>query len=479
MPLRRSMRCRVVSFEDPAAIQEMTVHGAAYNRRMRFPDPPPDADALAASARLTERLFAGLDAEGGWTSFQDYMGRVLYEPGLGYYTGGARKFGAAGDFVTAPEISPLFGGCVGAQIAGWLAHLPRRVTEFGAGSGALAAQLLRELDTRGLGDCGYDIVELSGELRARQRETLARLTPAALTRVRWLDRLPPSIDGVVIGNEVLDAMPARVFRVHHGRVSECGVGHALHSPEGSSSGSGGAFDAPGQAASPALDWRERPADPAFAARVADALAAAGWGRDPAHWPPDYRSELGEQAIAWVGEIAGRITRGVLLLFDYGFPAAEFYHPQRAMGTMMCHYRHRAHGDPFLLPGLQDITVHVDFTAIARVAAASGTHRLGYTSQANFLLNCGLLDRLPGADGNARAHARTLREVLTLVSEAEMGELFKAIAFARAPDQATLERLRDASVGFVRGDRGFSLEAAARGGTGVAREMSRSSGEARC
>lgn len=435
----------------------------------RDPLPSPPLEAIAASRRLAARVADEVLAAGGWVGFDRYMARVLYEPMLGYYSGGAAKLGAAGDFVTAPMISPLFGQCVAAQCLQWFdapSALPRVVTEFGAGDGELAAQLLGAFDAAGLTDLRYDIVELSAELAQRQRERIARELPQALPRVRWLYELPPALSGVVIGNELLDAMPVRLFVLRGGQVFERGV-----TVEAGAVGGGdeaGARNAGGAAVPGAADgggrpgeggrssdhgdtvrfaWRDRPADPAFAGRVAAALADAG--RPPAELPDGYLSELNEQAEGWVATVAGRLERGVVLLFDYGFPAGEYYHPQRGAGTVMCHYRHRAHADPFRWPGLQDITAHVQFDAIARAASVAGCDLLGYTTQAHFLLNCGLIDAVSAARGDdAFAAARDAAAVQRLVSEAEMGELVKVIAFGRG--------VEDDAVGFARGDRRHRL-----------------------
>jgi len=403
-----------------------------YNRAVRTLELPlPDPDARAASDRLARRIAERIAAAGGRIGFDAFMQAALYEPGLGYYSGGARKFGPAGDFVTAPEISPLFGACLAAQCDAWFAHAPAVVHEFGAGSGALAADLLAELERRGRPPEAYRIVEVSGELRARQRDTIAARAPSMLARVEWLDAWPERLDGVVLGNELLDAMPARVFRLSGGAVLERGVSVAA--------------EADGV---PRFGWADAPADAAFGQRVrallADAIADAG-----DHWPPEYVGEVGEQAFAWVREAAARLHRGALLLLDYGFPRHELYHPQRVTGTLMCHYRHHAHVDPFLLPGLQDVTVHVDFTGVALAGVDAGLELLGYTSQARLLLNLGLLEtlaRTPIEQG--LAYARQAQSVQTLVSEAEMGELFKAIALGRGmpPDAA----------GFLRGDRSGAL-----------------------
>ena len=416
-----------------------------------IPFPVPDAAARQASDLLSARIAQRIRAAGGWIGFDAYMQMALYEPGLGYYSGGAAKFGPAGDFVTAPEISPLFAACLARQCAQWFEHLPARILEFGAGSGALAADLLLELERLGLRDVGYRIVEVSGELRERQRRTLEARAPALAARVQWLDRWPEAIDGVVLGNEVLDAMPARLFRLRDGQVFERGVGLEGDGARGmpvNGAAVNGVAPAGEDAAGVHFCWRERPADPAFEAavraRLAGPIADAG-----AYWPSDYESELGEQARAWTAELAGRLRQGALLLVDYGFPAREYYHPQRRLGTLMCHYRHIAHGDPFLLPGLQDITVHVDFSSVAQAAAAAGLDLLGFTSQAALLFGLGLVERLQEIPMEPAAeYLRLTQGVKRLISEAEMGELFKAIAFGRG--------LPGDALGFLRSDRSGAL-----------------------
>lgn len=395
--------------------------------------PLPEPEAQAASARLSGLAAQRIRERGGWIGFDDWMALALYEPGLGYYSGGARKFGSGGDFVTAPEISPLFGACLASQCMEWFAHAPARVHEFGAGSGALAADLLLELDALGAPAEEYLIVEVSGALRERQRETIARRAPQHLTRVRWLDAWPQRISGVVLANELLDAMPARAFRLRDGQVFERGVAIAESADDAQ--------------ATPGFCWEERPADATFEARVRALLSDQIGEADG--WPADYQGEVAEQACAWVRELGHRLERGAILLVDYGFPQHEFYHPQRGLGTLMCHYRHHAHGDPFFLPGLQDITVHVDFTAVAETATQAGLDLLGYASQARMLINLGLLDRLAAQGAQVGLEDRRRAQAAhTLLSEAEMGELFKAIAFGRQmpPDP----------VGFARGDRSGAL-----------------------
>jgi SAM-dependent MidA family methyltransferase len=396
--------------------------------------PEPGSDAHAHGAELARRIADSIRAAGGWIGFDAWMARALYEPGLGYYAGPARPFGAEGDFVTAPELSPLFAACVAAQLSQWFAHAAPEVVEFGAGTGRLAAGVLAGLRELGTPARRYAIVEVSGVLRARQRETIGREAPWALEAVEWLDALPAAIDGVVIGNEVLDAMPVRVWELAGGVLAELGV--AL--------GEDGGFR-----------WASRPADAALRDAVETALRAAveAAGDDPfarlGHGR--YRSELGEQAQAWVGTVGRALRRGALLLLDYGFPAREYYHPQRDTGTLIAHRRHRAHGDVLRWPGLQDVTAHVDFSAVARAARGAGLELLGYASQARFLLDCGLLERLAEATRDAPmdpARVRALGAVQTLLSEAEMGELFKAIAFGRG--------LPADALGFARGDRSASL-----------------------
>lgn len=391
--------------------------------------PVPDADALQASKELNLRLLARIAEEGGWIGFDRFMAGALYEPGLGYYTGGSRRFGRDGDFVTAPEISPLFGACVAGQCARWFETLgARRIIEFGAGTGQLAAQVLNALARQGITDVDYRIVELSAPLRQVQRHTLETLAPEVAPRVAWLDGLPERLEAVVLGNELIDAMPVRLFLLDEGKVFERGIGGRF--VEGQDALATDPFASP-------FRFIDRPADPDFAARVLEALAASGWadGDDPlAAWAGGYQSELGEQGPAWLASVGERLARGVILLFDYGFPAGEYYHPQRNGGTLACHYRHRVHHDPLILAGLQDLTAHVDFSALARAAASVGIECIGYGSQGSFLLGAGLLEHLASsAEPGSSAYLRQAQAVGRLVSEAEMGELFKAVAFARGGD----------------------------------------------
>jgi SAM-dependent MidA family methyltransferase len=399
--------------------------------------PAPDPAALARSRSLSAHLGDCIDRAGGWLPFDAFMAEALYAPGLGYYDGAQAKFGPDGDFTTAPELSPLFGAAIAEQcVEIFAAHgLPARLLEFGAGSGALAADVLAQLQRRGVAVQAYEILEVSADLRARQRERLDGLP------VRWLDQLPASFEGVVIANEVLDVIPVRLFRRGEAAVQERGVVRAgADSADNSACGEAPALAGAGHgpaASGPDFAWALRPAAPDLAQAVAAIESGVGM------LPPDFGSEWSPQAAAWVTTLGEWLTRGVALLIDYGFPRHEYYHPQRTMGTLMCHYRQHAHADPLWLPGLNDITAHVDFSACAAAAQSAGLDCLGYTSQAHFLLNCGLIDLLARDNSPAACTA-----VQRLVSEAEMGELFKVLALGRG--------VPDALRGFARGDRRHRL-----------------------
>ena len=377
--------------------------------------PVPDREALAVSQELSSRIAAEIARHGGWLSFARYMEMALYEPGLGYYSNPGQVFGAAGDFVTAPELTPLFGATLARQVSPWLkdpalAGSGQVVLEVGGGSGMLAAQLLNALDNVGNHEVRYLILELSAERREHQRQTLKSLAPGLMDRVGWLETFPESFAGVVVANELLDAMPVQLFEW------QADAGAGLQEM--------GVTWVDGQFA-----WAPRPAD-AVLTETVTALRNR-LGPEGAQWHSPYRSEICPAQQAWMRTLADCMTAGVVMLMDYGFAAPEYYHPQRDQGTLMCHYRHRSHADPFLWPGLSDITAHVDFTALARAATAEGFSLVGYTSMAAFLLNAGLLDELadlprePESFWFAQAQA-----VQQLISEAEMGELFKVIAFEK-------------------------------------------------
>jgi SAM-dependent MidA family methyltransferase len=398
------------------------------NPKAHEPDslPAPDAVALAQSAALVELIRADIDAAGGWLPFDRYMDRALYAPRLGYYSGGATKFGRraedGSDFVTAPELSPLFAATLARPVAQALeASGTRDVIEFGAGTGRLAAGLLDALDALGAPPDSYSIVDLSGELRERQQTLLEAQAPALAARVRWLDALPDQFAGVVIGNEVLDAMPVRLFAHANGAWRERGVVYR-----------GDAFAFEDRAL-------QSTHDAAFLDEIEIEPGSNG----------EYVTETHEAASAFTRTICRMLTRGAALFIDYGFPRHEYYHAQRAQGTLMCHYRHRAHGDPFLYPGLQDITAHVEFSGIAEAGTDTGADLLGYTSQARFLMNAGITDALSELDPtDAARFLPAANAVQKLLSEAEMGELFKVIAFSRGIDD-TLDA-------FAGGDRSHTL-----------------------
>ncbi|WP_390882092.1 class I SAM-dependent methyltransferase [Achromobacter marplatensis] len=398
----------------------MTTPSSTMQRPAPANLPPLSAAAQEHSDAAAAHLRAAITANGGWLPFDHWMAEALYAPGLGYYAAGNVKLAdgdddtktPAGDFVTAPQLTPLFARTMARQAAQVLRQTQTQaVLEFGAGTGALAEGVLRELDAMGLDQTRYLILEVSADLRARQA---ARLAPFG-NRVQWLDALPNAFAGCVLANEVLDAMPVSLFTWDAaGAVQERGV----------------ALDADG-----GFIWEDRPAPVALASAVAARMPAL----------PGYVSEINLQGEAWIAAMGSWLERGAALLVDYGFPRSEYYHPQRAGGTLMCHLRHHAHGDPFTAPGLQDITAHVDFTAMADAAMESGLQVLGYTSQARFLMNAGLMDLLAQLDpSDAQQYAQAVAPVQKLLSEAEMGELFKVLAVGRG--------VTESLAGFARGDR---------------------------
>ena len=378
--------------------------------------PTPSVEALAHSEKLVALIRDEIAANAGWIPFARYMELALYAPGLGYYTAGARKLGREGDFTTAPEMSPLYGQTLARQAAEVLETGLDQILEIGAGSGALAAALLTELERLERLPRVYYILELSPDLRERERDLLALKVPHLLERVIWLNRLPTLYQGMIIANEVLDAMPVHLVRVGASGVEEAGV--SLHDR--------------------AFSWAWRPA----AAELRSAAEAL-------HLPKGYQTEVQLVACAFVRTLAQVMARGVILLIDYGFPAHEYYHAERSEGTLMCHYRHRAHADPFFLPGLQDITSHIDFSAVAHASGEAGLDLLGYTGQAQFLINCGITDimlRTPPED--AASYLPQAAAAQQLLSPSEMGELFKVIALGK--DYAA------PLIGFASGDRRASL-----------------------
>jgi SAM-dependent MidA family methyltransferase len=372
---------------------------------MQLDLPVPSADALAHSEALRAHVRDAIAAKDGWLSFADYMNLVLYTPGLGYYSAGARKFGAAGDFVTAPEISPLFSQCIAGQCAQLLNDLGGgTIIEPGAGTGIMAADILLELAHLDALPEQYLILEPSADLQVRQAETFARRIPHLQTRVQWLDRSPEQpLRGVLLANEVLDALPVNRFTMCAGEPHELGVSCAGEN----------------------FIYVTRPASTELANAVSAISASTG-----SHLPDGFTSELCLLLPAWFREAAQWLGTGTALLFDYGFPRREYYLPERSSGTLRCYYRHRAHENPFLWPGLQDITAWVDFSWLAESALAAGFTLTGYTTQANFLLGSGIDQRAAAAAVDARAQVALAAALRQLLLPGEMGEAVKVIALGR-------------------------------------------------
>lgn len=366
--------------------------------------PVPDTVAQAHSEKLIAQIVDEIAVAGGQISFARYMELALFAPGLGYYPAGAHKFGAQGDFVTAPEISPLFSHALAQQLAEVLRTFDGagEVLEVGGGSGIMAADMLARLETLGALPAQYLILELSADLQARQRETLAARVPHLLERVCWLHALPSAgFCGVVVANELLDALPVHCFVTGESGLQE----RCVSFEEGR------------------FHWANNMTDelplPEHLAKIVAEL------------PSGYVSEINLAAMAWVQSVASLLDTGVVLLIDYGYAAAEYYHPRRDGGTLMCHYRHRAHDDPFVYPGLQDITAHVDFTAIAEAAVSAGLEVRGYNTQGFFLLGNGISELVqPFETLNEQQQILQAQQMRTLTLPAEMGERFKVIALAR-------------------------------------------------
>lgn len=385
--------------------------------RLQLPEPSPDA--LRASRALQDLIVDDIRHRDGWISFARFMELALYAPDLGYYSGGAAKLGKDGDFTTAPEITPLFGKTLAQVAVDLMRQSAPHILEFGAGTGRLARDILTELKALGVTVASYSIVELSGELRARQ-ENMLREFP----QIHWLTEFPASFSGVALGNEVLDAMP--VHLVCKTADGWCERGIAL--------------------AEDNFVYCDRACDASLIAQIPEAD----------YLPNGYLTEVHPIACAFVTSLTGMLCRGwhvngvggAAILIDYGFPNHEYYLAQRDQGTLMCHYRHHAHPDPLYLPGLQDITAHVDFSAMTRAALDGGAELLGYTCQAAFLLNAGIGDLLlrtpPSEPLRFLPQANAVQR---LTSPAEMGELFKVLVVGKGvelPDQ------------LIRGDRSHRL-----------------------
>ena len=373
--------------------------------------PPPNGDALTHSNACAAHIREAIIAAGGQISFSDFMNLVLYAPGLGYYSAGAKKFGADGDFVTAPEISDLFGQCVARAIASTITQTKGSVLELGPGSGKLAWDMLLALDALNCLPEKYYLLEVSADLAQRQRQRLMALPAHLSSRLEWLDALPTGFSGAIIANEVLDVLPVHIVRMSEANTTLRGV-------ENTATGFG---------------W----CDLSVSAEHAEIIATAQSLKQlhlTQPQSPSYETEICPQAQSWVAALAACLSSGAILLIDYGFKAAEYYHPSRSTGTLMCHYRHFAHTDPFYLPGLQDITAHVDFSAVAKAGTDAGLMLCGYTTQAQFLIHAGLLD-ITQQGGDTLGMLGRSAEIQRLVSPAEMGEFFKVIGFSKNCDAA--------------------------------------------
>ena len=372
--------------------------------------PEPDDAAKTWSQALCVQIEEQCDNFSGWVPYSEFMQMALYEPGLGYYSSDLRKFGAEGDFITAPEVSPLFAQCIARQVADVLGDMDTpTVLEFGAGSGVMAADMLLELEQLEALPEQYLILELSASLKLRQQDTIKEKAAHLLDRVVWLDALPAEkISGVVVANEVLDAMPVECFRINDGAVERLYV-HCRNN--------------------------ELTAEYKAADEVVESAVRSIEQRIETTLPEGYRSEFNPAISGWLESIAAMLEQGMVLLIDYGYAAAEYYHEERQMGTMMCHYQHRAHADPLWYPGLQDITAFVDFTDVAYSAVDAGFDVSGYTSQAMFLMGAGL-DELHQRQVTDEVKNQVIlaQQIKTLTLPSEMGERFKVMALTKNYDE---------------------------------------------
>jgi SAM-dependent MidA family methyltransferase len=388
----------------------MTGRGLASNLPTLSPEQTRHEAAVLAA------IEAALATQGGWLSLEDYLRIVLYAPGLGYYSAGSVKFGRDGDYVTAPELSTLFGRALARQCAELLAVTDGDILELGAGTGALAATLLPMLEALGRLPQRYEILEVSADLAARQRQRLAALPAHLRELTHWVTQPPQALRGICLANEVADALPFRGFVVGERGYLERGVAQG---PDG------------------ALVEADRPAGAELTAqiqRIASTLAVHGSTEAP--WPPGYTSELCVLLPAWLRSISASLTHGALLLIDYGLARHEYYHPQRMRGTLRCHFQHRAHEDVLLHPGLQDITAWVDFTRVAEAGAEAGLDVAGYCTQAAFLLANGIEQDVADAEDPLQ-RTRLAAEARQLLLPGEMGEVFKVMVLTRGLPGAAL------------------------------------------
>jgi SAM-dependent MidA family methyltransferase len=384
--------------------------------------PTPSVEAQKHSQQLITQIQKTINTQKGWISFAEFMRLALYAPGLGYYSAGSQKFGdskkGGGDFVTAPQISPLFAQTLSNQIAQVLNITHGNILELGAGTGKLAADILLTLVELGSVPAKYFILEVSDHLRQVQLETLQTKLPQDLVqRVEWLTELPSSFNGVMIGNEVLDAIPVHIVHVKEGGIYERGI--VIEGEE--------------------FAWQDEVlSEPS----LLDAVSKL-------NLPEDYVTEVCPAASGLIASLAHSLQQGIILMIDYGFAAREYYHPQRNQGTLMCHYQHYAHSDPLINVGLQDITAHVDFTSIAHAGVNHGLVLSGFCSQAQFLMNCGILELMSQVSPHDMArYAPLAAAAQKLLSPAEMGDLFKVIAFSKNIDEPL--------IGFVSGDKSHTL-----------------------
>ncbi len=365
--------------------------------------PTPDEASRLHSKRVQSHIITEIAKCGGRIPFSRFMELALYAPGLGYYSAGNQKFGEAGDFITAPEISPLFSRALATQISQILTSLPNgTLLEFGAGQGTMAADIMLELERIHRLPESYQILEISADLQQRQQQTIQEKVPHLVSHFKWIDRLPAEpFNGVIVANELLDAMPVNRFVVNDGKAAEIQV-----------IWNGQTFD------TEAGSFQSAAAAAAINQLINDYQLADG-----------YSSEINNHGTQWIKSMAANMNQGAMILIDYGFPQHEYYHPQRNSGTIMCHFRHRSHPNPLILPGIQDITAHVDFTAMATAAVESGLEVRGYTSQASFLLGCGITQLI--ATEMSLQQATTVNQaVLKLTSPSEMGELFKVLILGK-------------------------------------------------
>jgi SAM-dependent MidA family methyltransferase len=386
-----------------ASAMSVAVSGARVRVKPVTRDlPEPDAVSLQHSARVAAHIKECIREADGWIPFSKYMELAMFAPGLGYYSAGAAKIGAAGDFTTAPEMSTLFGATLAKQVAQVLKATGGDVLEFGAGSGKLARDLIIALGKSGCEPRQYLILEPSPDLRERQRSILQKEIPDWTSRVKWIDQLPENFTGVMVANEVLDAMPIDLVSWQVDATYERGVAIANNE----------------------FNYEDRKLEPGSLLNHAQAIRVA----------PGYVSEIHRAGAAFIRSLGDSLKHGVALLIDYGFFDHEYYHADRHTGTLMCHYRHRAHTDPFFLPGAQDITAHVNFTAMMDAAQSVGLDVEGFTTQAKFLIHCGITDQLGEIDpANAAQYLPLANQVQRLLSPAEMGELFKVLAVGRGID----------------------------------------------